>query len=282
MRAVGECGGNYLEAWVLSLLARPLEDLATSYAEDHTARDWLEERRAGQAENPYAYARIGVVPEETLRALHRKLRGSACEDMLWGAVVSQLAHPLPDDVADDLIDREVALTALGHSRQSDAIQWRLAPFYPEALLTISQELYRDPARSPAEFRAMLDRFAPRREYGGSEWMLRNLLLGGGASSPEKERALVETILAHPYGELHRIVELRRLEERAADETLSREEIEALYATNEPTVWRALAANPSTPTALLQALSEVRTIDHAARIRHLARSTLRSGSRPPTE
>lgn len=255
-----ENGVNFLEGWIRRLLALPPGELAARYCtpaeRDETIERELEALKAPHVPPHDRYRSIGEAPDRLLRDLHRRLRGTACEQSIWGAVVFELAHPLPDDVAHDLVDRaddlELLLEKIGHTRQSDAVQWRLAGRVDEALLTLGVEIYADPARDAAAFRGFMERAAeqPSRAYG---WLL-DTLVRREPSSPEKERLLADALERHPDREsLRALLEETRLLTRARDPALDAGEAEALFATGEPGVLRALAGNPGTPTGMLERL-----------------------------
>lgn len=219
-----ENGVNFLERWIRRLLALPPGELAARYctpmAHDEVIERELEALEALKA--PHVppddrYRSIGEAPDALLRELHLRLRGMACEQAIWSAVVFALAHPLPDDVAHDLVDRaddlEVPIDKLGHTRQSDAVQWRLAGRVDEALLTLGVEIYADPARDAAASHGFMERAAeqPSSAYG---WLL-DTLVRREPSSPEKERLLTDALERHPDREsLRALLEETRLLARA--------------------------------------------------------------------
>ncbi|MDP9351208.1 MAG: hypothetical protein M3P51_06685, partial [Chloroflexota bacterium] len=234
-------GANFLEAWVGRLLAMPPAELAARYCDPQPREEDGEvyyytpdaaEHELETLKGPYVpagdpYRKIGEVPDELLRELHRRLRGTGCEQPVWCAVASELARPLPDDVADDFLDRagelELLTLTLGHTRQGDRAQWRLAELVEEALLTLGIEFYRDPERDASELRSLLERFRDRKGYG---WLL-DTLVRRDPSSPEKERVLREAVERHPEREkLRRTMEEARLLRRAADPGIGVDEARA--------------------------------------------------------
>lgn len=277
---------NPLERWVLSLVDRPLQELIRRYGaperrleEDGEAYEHPNRAAERELEDLYASGvsdvdsgRVaGAASAEALRRLHAKLRGTPAEQRVWAAVIGELTHPLPDDVADDLIDREVAIDQLGHSRQSDLVQWRLAEFYDEALLTLGKELYARHERGLEEFQSVLD--TGRTGRANYPWLLESLA-DLRASSPEKEQAYLRALEDHPDREWAlRTRRVRALENQAHDETVTPEQAEALHATGEPEVWLALAGNPATPTHILEQLAGVAGVKRAKQIRTLARERL---------
>jgi hypothetical protein len=168
-------------------------------------------------------------------------------------VITYCAHPLPDAIAHDLIDREVAIARLGHSRQTDDVQWRLAGFYDEARLTLAIDLYTNPRYSTAGLQRLL------RQFPTDTWML-DTLSRRTPSSTEKQAAYVAIAASHPDGDkfVHRQNVIHWLT-RATDPDLSIAELAALLQTDEPEVLSALAtASGPIKRALLEGDEAVRT------------------------
>ncbi len=240
------------------------------YCPPDVAAEEVERLKAsyGTSDEPY---RTGEVTAKSLIALHETLRGTVCEDPIWDVIIGELAHPLPDGIANDLIDRGVAIDMLGHSRQSEPVQWRLASFYPEALLTLGTELYTDPKRDVSEFRALIDTLLDA--HPGRDWLL-GTLLRRDPSSPEKEQVLVEALDRYPDSpDVRRMREVRPLLLSARKPAITSEEAQALLATREPEVLEQLAANPATPGEVVRAMTTTKGIRNASHIRALALSNL---------
>lgn len=276
---------NFLQVWVNRLLERPLDVVIERYCKPEAreedgdiyhyppaaAEKEVELLKAAYGTSDEAY-RTGEVGARSLLELHERLRCTVCEDPIWDVIVRELAHPLPDEIANDLIDRGVAIEMLGHSRQSEPVQWRLASFYPEALLTLGIELYTDPNRDVSEFRALMDTLLEA--HPGRDWLL-GTLLRRDPFSPEKERVLTEALDRYPDSPgVRRMREVRPLLLRARNPSITAEEAEALLATREPEVLEQLANNPATSGDLLRAMTATRGIRKASYIRALALSNLR--------
>jgi hypothetical protein len=205
--------------------------------------------------------------DDLQRALHVKLCGSRSEEAIWSEVIGALNHPLIPEIAHDLLDRHVAQRALEHSRQTDDVQWRTAAFGGEALLTLAIECYCMPERSVAEMQALLDRF------GDNAWMLQTLA-HHDASSAEKERAYRNAITTHTdASEFLHIMELRRMVAEVQSPNLTQDDIQRLFASNEPEVWVYLAMHPETPRFLFEGMADIRNIKFARYIRHYAHQRL---------
>jgi hypothetical protein len=118
------------------------------------------------------------------------MRGNTLyEEHVWTLVLQHIAHALPDDSCNDLIDRNISLSALGHSRQSALVLMRLVPFVDEVLLTVAIDLYTNPQKSDAEFGDILHR------YSSHYWLLQSLA-HQKAPSTTKEKAFLEVAKKH--------------------------------------------------------------------------------------
>lgn len=178
---------RYLDDWTREILSQPRSQLNARF------RGWGDEV-AGSIRTlpfftPYRQGFRRVDPALLLQ-LHTHLRGARCEFKVWDGLLHFLEHALPDEVANDLIDRDIAVSMLGHSRQSDAVMWRLAPLVDEALLTMASEIYTWPQHSVQELRQVLAG-AP------DNWGLFSSLSHARPSSPEKRAAFERAIENHP-------------------------------------------------------------------------------------
>ncbi|MBV9467857.1 MAG: hypothetical protein JOZ57_01275, partial [Abitibacteriaceae bacterium] len=127
---------KYLEDWVKDLVAQPIAYLNQRYAdEDMSLRECVAFRDI--EELPFfspLRKRFRQVSYETLLELNHKVRNCPCEEPIWEAILWHIEHPLPTQVAHDLIERKIAITLLGHTIQNEEIMWRLAPLVDETLL----------------------------------------------------------------------------------------------------------------------------------------------------
>ena len=178
-----------LEDWAREILATSKIELNRRYG------SWKkqEELRKSIEELPF-FTRYRPVfrtlSDSTLVGLHEKLRGQRCEAKFWIVLLEVLGDPLPNEIAFDLIEREIAISWLGHSMQSEAVFWRLTPLVDETILTLAKRFYGDQNRSLEEFQEVLTRFP------NHEWML-DSLSHCSASSLEKRRAYETAIENHP-------------------------------------------------------------------------------------
>jgi hypothetical protein len=128
-----------LAEWVRALLPQSRSQLNARYwrssAADEEINALCEER------NLQRYGRFDPLPDEVQHALHTKLRGARSEEEIWSAAIRALSHPLVPQIAHDLLDRDIAVRALEHSRQTEDVQWRTADFGGVVLLALAVAFY---------------------------------------------------------------------------------------------------------------------------------------------
>ncbi len=142
-----------LEDWIKQLLARPVDELNSryDYSPEDVARHEVESL-ADVEPRKFASTRVSA---HTLQELHRKIRAQECESIVWDALIFYLLEPLPPDIAHDLISRDIIVSQLGHTRQNDEVQWRLASLVDEAFLTFVWDMFTKPIYSASEFEKLL-------------------------------------------------------------------------------------------------------------------------------
>ena len=187
-----------LEDWARGVLETPISTLNRRFGnwkweKEEALRDSIEKL-------PFFTIYRSVfrqISPSLLLELHQKLREQKCEQMFWGVILEKLEHPLPDEIALDLIERfeanDYVIHKLGHSRQSDRVMWKLAPLVDEALLTLARSCYADSERDLSEFEKILKLFP------NHEWMF-DSVGHCSASSIEKRRAYEKAIENHPKRE----------------------------------------------------------------------------------
>jgi hypothetical protein len=160
-----------LEDWIQSLLEQPTDALNSRYTQEQIVYDELEYLPLPKSKSRGYTVEASHVSEAVLENLHEKIRGQSCEPALWNVVVWYLAHPLPIALAHDLIDRSVSFIAMGHTRQVDEVQWRLATLVEDALYTLIRERYQQDRYSAALFEAILQQYYFSDHYEGILYML---------------------------------------------------------------------------------------------------------------
>jgi hypothetical protein len=214
-----------LENWVCETLERSVRELNLRYANDEAVSRELEAVIPRKAHRNKIHCEH--VSSECIESLHKKLRNETCESGIWEALLRFLGDPLPSTVAHDLIDREIAVLDMGHTRQCDEIQWRLSELVEEALLTLIMERYVDERYDQESF---LEVFNPHSAHGEVLEMLSFHI----ASCREKEEIFLDAASQNveflsDLKSQERIAQLRqirtRLEQiRCAGETNSQDRI----------------------------------------------------------
>lgn len=211
--------------------------------------------------------RVGAVAPALIEAasqLHRE--HNECESLRW-----LISHPeAPEGWLLELCERGEFLDDLGHRQGPRKLLEVMAERhrYPEAVLTLGKLHYSDAAASADELRAFLN------AHRDLNWLFVSLA-HVPLASPEKEQVLIEIAASMPVGQqVLAIREAKRLERLAALST-DPSELERLYESGLANVWVALAANPYTPRARLQALCEVKGVARSREIRARAANTLAS-------
>ncbi len=258
-----------LEDWARGILATSISMLNRRF------KDWEGEKelRKSIEELPFFTPYRAIfrqISAPTLLELHQKLRGQKCEQWIWMGLLRSLDHALPDEIALDLIQRSIAISMLGHSKQGDEVMWKLAPLVDEALLTIAKRAYYDPNRSLEEFETILTQFPTH------EWML-DSLSHCSASSLEKRRAFEESIESHPKRDIllatNPVIDTNQSDFSPFD--LSRlsqpERLRALYGLYGSVFLADIARDDATPDEILHELEE---FPGSREVRFNARHTLR--------
>ncbi len=263
---------SYLANWITDLLGQPNSVLARKYKKEYYGEAYEEVQQLHESNGlRYPVRHPADVPDELLDQLATKIRGTTTEGAIWAAIIVHLGRPLPPPIAYDLLERRIAFDILGHSRQVDEIQWKLAEVHDEALLTLAIDLYTLPQYSLAAMQTVLTKFRDNWAY---RWMLDTLAHLYEASSPEKEQAYLAAATAHPDAErLLSAHHLKQQQLQARSATLTPELAEALFLTGIPSVLERLASNPQTPEAVLRKLMEPQATRRERRIGAFARQTL---------
>lgn len=262
---------KYLDDWVGAVLSTPRSSLDILFQYENVVEGSINSMPFFTAHR----AGFRRVQPRLLQELHAHLRGGACEVAIWNVLPTYLEHALPDEVANDLIDRSIATFALSHSRQSDAVMWRLCPLADEAILTLAKEAYTWPDKSLADLLQVLEAFPH------NDWMLQSLA-HSLHSSMEKRAAWKKAIADHPEREAFLQIEPRHIFPkpgekfwlRDAPRPLDAEGAALLFYSSDASHLLPLAREPETPIEVLEELSELHNAPDAAAIRHAARINLR--------
>ncbi len=262
-----------LEDWARGILEVPTPALNRCYG------SWKKEDELRKSiENLPFFSRYRPVFRSilapTLRELHQKLRGHKCEEVIWTVILESLDHALPDEIALDLIERyspnRRVILMLGHSRQNDAVMWKLAPLVDEALLTLAKSFYTESNRTLEELEKAL------RWFPTHEWMLESL--GHcSASSLEKRLAYEKAIEEHPQRERWFSIN-QRIEPRVRRSSYfdlsglsETERLKTLYGGYSFDQLLEIGRDDATPDEILH---ELENLPGSREVRFVARHTLR--------
>jgi len=276
---------NETEAWVNRWLAVSKADLGAGTLEEWTTLPFYP-----LFNQPLPLEREPVAVEY-LHQLHTHLHGNALyEGGAWEKLIWQTPTPIPLEIVDDFIERDIAISALGHTQhQNEEALRRLAPHSGEALLHWTTQIYSDPARSASEFAKVLD------QHPMHQWIYHQLA-HQVASSPEKEAVFLKRVEGRPEWQVAqkmKAVHERRESERqerkrrlqSARTTTDVAQMHELYRTavtncsqfNHITinseVLLGLIQNPAIPLDLLILLGQVRGFGGARSLRAAAKSAL---------
>jgi len=201
-----------------------------------------------------------------------RLEGNRFEELLWDEILLYYPRKLPDDICLYLIDKKIAITTLGHTRQSDKIMWILGNYVDEAVLTIGKEIYKSDCYTYNDLKKLLKTFY------NIHWLW-NSLTFEKASNFEKENLFNDSLKKHPdfndiwakKGKRQKDLELRKL----LTQTVSMEIIGEYAEKNNPSFNCMIASNPNTPIDLLTKLISVeKGTENSRQIRHYAKENLR--------
>ncbi len=214
-----------------------------------------------------------VESDELIKAMHLKMQGSVLENTVWDQTIWHYNRRIPDELCFYLIENNLALTALGHTRQSHPVLLKLGHLVEEAALTLGKEIYQSDEYGLTDLKRVLN------EFNDLYWLWESLIYVE-ASSEEKQ--------LYFQNELYKRPEFTRIQEKSAEmetvdlikETDSVEVIMKYYASGSPRMLNQIAANPYTPIDILKKLADIKGVDFARNTRSLARANLlaRTGKR----
>lgn len=210
--------------------------------------------------------------EDILFEIYNEAKNTDGEEEVWKKLISLYDKPLPKQIAFSLIDRNIAIMDLGHSKQEYDVLWRLAEIVDEALLTLAVGVYTQLTFGHEEMELLLNK------YDNHNWMMESLIYKQ-PSSPEKRRLLEAAIKRNMDADrLQRLLTVVDTAKYASRNDLTLEEFQSLFETKEPYVWLSLSQNPNTPVDILNKLLEATSIKNARAIRQSANVNLQGKTR----
>ncbi|HEX8834027.1 MAG TPA: hypothetical protein VF719_07485 [Abditibacteriaceae bacterium] len=298
-----------LEDWIIKLVDEDIDKINRKYlsVSDGTIEKELESL---PDIGPMVYG-TSHVHANILGKLHLKIRSQKCETKIWDAIISRISGPLPTSAAHDLIDRDIIVDQLGHTRQDDEVQWRLGSLVDEALLTLVWDFFTNPIYEVAELQKLLS------QHPNHLWLLDKwehwALLSSSVREPEKEIVFHRWAWEHPKRPVHfpnteqyldimaakerqKIEEQARVEreeneeqlriesetnarrcelERIANEMLDETKIQSILSSQDPDLILALANNSSIEVQWVHKLVNCHNVKGARQIREAADSNIKS-------
>lgn len=214
-----------------------------------------------------------VASDELIWAMHDKIRGLVLENAIWDQTIYYYNRPIPDELCFYLIEHKLAISMLGHTRQSDQVLLKLGHLVEEAALTLGKEIYQSDKYSLTDLRMILN------EFRDLYWLWESLIYVYPSGLDKRE--YFET-------ELHKRPEFSAIQDKFEEmqivdlikETNSVETLTEYYESGSPRMLNYIAANSHTPIALLEKLAIVKNINFARGTRNSARENIfkRTGKR----
>lgn len=200
-----------------------------------------------------------------------RLEGNNLEDLIWNETLSHYPKQLPDAICHYLIDNEIAITSLGHTRQSDKIMWVLGRHVHEAALTLGKEIFKSTSYSSEDLKLLLETFHE------NHWLW-NSLIFEKASSQSKQKLFNQQLNSRDdFTDIK--VKKKELEiEVLLKQTDSEEMIREYYSKNNPKFYQAIAQNINTPIDLLISLENIENIKCAKNIRRFSAENIKKRGR----
>ena len=289
-----------LEDWIIKLIDEDIDKINRKHSPNNYGA--VEEEIESLPDIESMQYATSQVDANLLEKLHLKIREQKCEVEIWHAIIFHISGPLPILIAHDLIDRDIIVSQLGHTRQEGEIQWRLASLVDEALLTLFRDLYTNPNSKVEELRKLLNQHSNHgwlldkwehwankssssdKEIVFHRWVWEHQNRPANFPNPEdyleimadRERKKVEERLRAEYKakqeqlKIEREAEQRRLDlERVATDKLDQIEIELILLLREPDTLLALANNSHIEIEWVQKLINCHQVKGARQIREAA-------------
>lgn len=170
-------------AWLVVLLERidngqlPFAGVDDSDADSCSQCQREQERIAAHTLDPASYYDFvwdekpaSPLVDSLLHRLLAAVKGQPWEETFWDQVLPSVYNAIPDDIAEDLLDRGVSIHLLGHQPLSDRMLFRLIDVVDEALLTLAKRRYIHDRYDADAFEEVL--YASPKH----EWMLSSLIM----------------------------------------------------------------------------------------------------------
>lgn len=252
-----------IDSWLAEVADASDEDLEVlaDWQQSRHVWDALWSLRAATDYKPFS------VQVETVERIHRRLHSSSFESSLWGELLAKCGFSLPDWIAHDLLDRNIAIGAVFRSTPTVQILRRVSKDDSQAAWRLACILLSSDQYSPDDVRQVLQTHAHHHE------MMRSLATIAVVPGP-KEGVLLQALASQANGaELVRLRQMRNVASTIAHLDGGEIDWERLYRTQDPHILRELAAHPSAPIHILTALAASTRTKFAKQIRSLAAENL---------
>jgi hypothetical protein len=210
---------------------------------------------------------VDIDDDKLIINFQTRLQGNMFENLLWEVTLYYYPDKLPDYICHYLMDNEIALSTLGHTKQSDEIMWVLGKLVPEAALTLGQEIFMNDVYTANDVKQLLDTFY------NDHWLW-NSLIYLEASGFEKQEIFNKRLASR--NDFDAIKE--RKEELTVEillkQTKSVELIRKYFLQKNPRYYQVIAQNIHSPIDVLEELQSVKDIKFARNIRNYATENIR--------
>lgn len=205
---------------------------------------------------------IGIENDKIIADFKYRIQGHDFENEIWKETIFHYPKLLPDEICLYLIENKIALTTLGHTRQSDRIMWILGKHVDEAALTLGKEIYNRDLYSLEDLKRLLETFYDM------HWLWNSLIFENPSSI---DKLYLFNELLDKRDDLNDIKEKKReLDvEKDLKQTDSAQLIRKCFAENNPRFYQLIAQNPNSPIDLLIQLKDIKDIKSARNIRNFA-------------
>ncbi len=240
--------------------------------------DWLEYviyteiEVPAELEYPQFYLEIDIREQitfessELILALHEKIKGKVLENSIWDQTIWNYPAALPDDLCFYLIENELALTALGHTRQSDKVLLVLGHLVPEAALTLGKEIYHSQDYGLEDLKMVLN------EYPDLHWLWNSLIYVSASDASKKQYFISELAKRPDFDDIEATrKELEIVEEIKHSSSIAT--ITQYYQQGTPRFLDCIAANSHTPLEMLEELAIIKNVKYAKSIRNRSRENI---------
>jgi hypothetical protein len=215
---------------------------------------------------------ISIDNDKIITDFKSRLQGLYLENQIWNETLYHYPKQLPDELGIYLIENKIAMSNLGHTRQSDKIMWVLGQHVEEAALTLGKDIYNNDSYSIYDLKLLLETFYDM------HWLWNSLIYENTLS--HKKLDLFNELLDRRDDFNDIKVRKRELDiERVLIQTDSVEIITKYFVENNPRFYQVIAQNPYSPINLLNKLKYMKDMKFARKIRNFAIENIKKNKNP---